>query len=80
MLPKQAIMPTMTNGAGLCGMPGANGSSTRHTAAPTNAPMTMPGPKMESTSAALDCLTGAATRMSATGFSAGFTAPLGCEK
>ena len=46
MLPKLAIMPTMTNGAGLSGTPGAKCSSRRQTAAPTSAPMTMPGPKM----------------------------------
>jgi len=44
--PKVAIIPTMTKGAGLCGTAGAIGSSTRQTAAPVNAPITMPGPKM----------------------------------
>ena len=46
-LPKHAIMPTTTNTAGLSGSPGApTRSPSRQIAAPTNAPITMPGPKM----------------------------------
>ena len=45
MLPKQAIIPTITKAAGSWGMPGAKGSSSRQTPAPVNAPMTRPGPK-----------------------------------
>ena len=46
MLPKQAIIPTMTYGAGSWPRLGTIGSSRRQTAAPTKAPITMPGPKM----------------------------------
>jgi len=46
MLPKQAIMPTITKVAGSWGMPGAKGSSRRQTPAPRNPPMTRPGPKI----------------------------------
>ena len=46
MLPKHAIIPTITKIVGLCGIHGANGSSTRQTAAPTNPPITKPGPKI----------------------------------
>ncbi len=46
MLPKQAIMPTITYGAGSWPRLGTTGSSRRQTAAPTKAPITMPGPKM----------------------------------
>ena len=44
MLPKRAIMPTITNGAGSTGMSGATGASRRQMPAPTSPPMTMPGP------------------------------------
>ena len=39
-------MPTITNGAGSAGTPGAIGSRRRQIAAPSRPPMTMPGPKM----------------------------------
>ena len=46
-LPKQAIIPATTKTPGLSGIPGASArSARRQMAAPTNAPMTMPGPKM----------------------------------
>ena len=46
-LPKQAIMATMMNTPGVSGSAGApTRSASRHIAAPTNAPITMPGPKM----------------------------------
>jgi hypothetical protein len=45
MLPKQAIIPTTTNGAGVLGTPGRSASS-RHAPAPRKPPITMPGPKM----------------------------------
>ena len=44
--PKEAIIPTTTNGAGESGTPGAIGASSRQTDAPRNAPIIMPGPKM----------------------------------
>ena len=46
-LPKQAIIATTTKTPGPSGIPGAPAKSARRQiAAPTNAPMTMPGPKM----------------------------------
>ena len=45
MPPKTAIMPTTMKAAGSWPTPGAKGSSSRHTARPVKAPMTMPGPK-----------------------------------
>jgi hypothetical protein len=44
MLPKRTIMPTITNGAGSAGSPGAIGSSSRQRDAPRRPPITMPGP------------------------------------
>ena len=44
-LPKSAIIATITNGAGLAGMAGANGSRRRQIPAPRRPPTTMPGPK-----------------------------------
>ena len=46
MLPKHDIIPTMTYGAGSWPRLGTTGSNRRQTAAPMNAPITMPGPKM----------------------------------
>ena len=46
VLPKSAIMATMTNGDGSDGTPGATGSRSRQMPAPSSAPMNMPGPKM----------------------------------
>ena len=46
MLPKHDIIPTMTYGAGSWPRLGTMGSNRRQTAAPMNAPITMPGPKM----------------------------------
>lgn len=46
MLPKQATIPTTMNGAGLSGNEGAKGWRRCHTPAPTNAPITIPGPKI----------------------------------
>ena len=46
-LPKHAIMPAITNTAGPPGTAGAPArSANRQMAAPTKAPITMPGPKM----------------------------------
>jgi hypothetical protein len=44
-LPKQAIMPTTTNGAGEWATAGRSCAS-RQTAAPRKPPMTIPGPKI----------------------------------
>ena len=48
MLPKAAIMQMMTTGPGSDGKPGKPWKS-RHAAAPTAAPITIPGPKMPPT-------------------------------
>ena len=46
-LPKHAIIPTTTKMPGPSGIPGRwNNSPSRQIAAPTNAPITIPGPKI----------------------------------
>ena len=46
VLPKSAIIATMTNGEGSVGTPGAIGSRSRQIPAPSRAPMNIPGPKI----------------------------------
>jgi len=44
--PTHATIPAIAKMVGLWGIHGANGSRTRHTAAPTNPSITSPGPKI----------------------------------
>ncbi len=44
--PKRAIIPTITNGAAVAGMPGRKPTVSRQKLAPSSPPMTIPGPKM----------------------------------